>query len=81
MMGWQWGPGMGWGVGGIWMILVWGLLIVGAVIVARWLLGGASSYGRGTEESPRDILRRRYARGEIDREEYEARRRDLMQRS
>jgi putative membrane protein len=56
------------------MLVFWGLIIVGLMLGVRWLL----TQGR---ESPSDtaseILRQRYARGEIDQEEFEGKRRDL----
>ena len=57
------------------MILVfWGLVMVGLVLGLRWLL----SQGRESRsDAALDILRQRYARGEIDKEEFEARKRDL----
>jgi putative membrane protein len=42
----------------------------------RWL-GGAGSTAAGPERTARDILDERYARGEIDREEYLRRRQDI----
>lgn len=71
-MGW-WGSGMG----GIFMILWWGLIIVGLVALVKWLLS-VPQHNR-PERDALDILKERYARGEIDREEYEATRRDLEQ--
>jgi putative membrane protein len=70
--GWMWGAGM-W-LGGVAMLLFWGALIVGAVLVFR-LLGGLPT--RDTNASPLDILKRRYASGEITREQYEQTRKDL----
>ena len=70
--GWMWGSGM-W-LGGLAMFLFWGALIVGAVLVVR-LLGGVP--GREVRTSPLDILKRRYASGEITREQYEQMRKDL----
>jgi putative membrane protein len=80
---WEWGPGMHpgwwmWGAGGLVMMLmmltVWGLVITGVVFGIRWLAR------QGRDERPDralDILRERYARGEINKEEFEARRKDL----
>jgi len=68
----MWGA---WGFGMMLMMLVfWGLIIVGLVLGIRWLV----SQGRESRsDSALDILRQRYARGEIDKEEFEAKKRDL----
>ncbi len=80
--GWGMGPGMmGWGnmgwFGPIFMGLFWVLLIVLIILLIRWLLSsghtGNQDHGRG--ESALEILKKRYARGEIDKEEFEAKRR------
>jgi putative membrane protein len=39
--------------------------------------GEGASSGRRQEDAPLDILKQRYARGEIEREEFEQKRRDL----
>ena len=64
-----------WGFGMILFTLVfWGLIIVGLVLGLRWL----ATQGRASQsDAAKDILRQRYARGEIDQEEFEARKRDL----
>ena len=67
-----------WGAGGLvmmlMMLLFWGLVIAGLVFGIRWLVrqGGEDQADRAVE-----ILRERYARGEISKEEFEARRQDL----
>jgi len=77
MMGWG-GGGPGLVGGGLLMLLFWGVLIVAAVVGARWLWDqGRPAAGRGREESSLEILKRRYARGEIEREEFEMKKRDL----
>ncbi len=77
MMGWG-GSGLGLGGGGLLMVLFWGVLIVAAVVGVRWLWDqGRPAVGRGREESSLEILKRRYARGEIEREEFELKKRDL----
>jgi len=74
----DWGMHYMWGATGIgmmlMMVLFWGLIIVGLVLGIRWLI----SQGKESRpDSPIEILRQRYARGEIDKEEYEAKKRDL----
>ncbi len=77
------GYGMGWGghmVGWLFMLLFWVLIIVVTVAAVRWLTGGtAMRDGKSSPQSAVDILRERYARGEIDREEFQQRKRDLEQ--
>lgn len=71
-MGWMWGA---WGIAmGLIMLLFWGAVIVGIVLGIRWLI----SQGKGSSsDAALDILRQRYARGEINKEEFEAKKRDL----
>ena len=71
-MGWMWGA---WGIGmGLLMLLFWGAVIVGIVLVIRWLI----SQGKASpSDTALQILRQRYARGEINKEEFEAKKRDL----
>lgn len=73
-MGHGYGGGGMMGLGWIFMVLFWGTVAVGAVVAVRWLLG--QQPGR-REEKPLDILKRRYAAGELSREEYERMRREL----
>jgi len=70
--GWMWGLGMG--LGGLVMLLFWGVLLVGLVLAVRHA-GGGGSVPR--ESTALDVLKRRYAAGEITREQYEQMRRDL----
>ena len=66
------GGAMGWGA--LWMVLWWALLIVGIVALVMWM-GRVND--RRSEKSALDILKERYARGEIDQAEFEKKRRDL----
>jgi putative membrane protein len=79
MMG---GYGMtgGFGFGGIFMILWWVLIIVGIVVLVKWMATSSSADGRsGGDSKALDILKQRYARGEIDEQEFQKRKRDLTQ--
>jgi len=80
--GWgSWGTWGGWGHGfpGLGMILVWVLVIVLAVLLVRAFTGGDKNTvtGPGKGKTALQILEERYARGEIDRDELEQKRRDL----
>jgi putative membrane protein len=77
MMG-DWGGGWGWGMGFGWifMILFWALIILGIVALARWLFS-TGTHGGSAGKRPLDILKERYARGEVTRDQYEQMRRDL----
>jgi putative membrane protein len=74
------GPGMMAGGGmGIVMILFWAILLVALVLVVFGAASGIRNRGDQTTDAsdPLEILKRRYARGEIDKAEYESKRRDL----
>jgi putative membrane protein len=67
-------------VGVLLMLLFWGILIAAAVLLVRALFlrsQGWENAGGPQRSRPEDILNRRYARGEIDREEYELKKSDL----
>ncbi len=68
--------GHGWGMGWWWII---GLIIVIAVI---WIVVKTTNQNAGSAQSSGksalDILKERYAKGEIDKQEFEERKRDLM---
>lgn len=68
---WQYGA-----FGSVLMLFSWALLIVGVVALVRWFLGEV----RGTERrggTALEILKERYAKGEIDKKEFEEKKKDL----
>jgi putative membrane protein len=71
----MWWMGGAWGIGMMFMMLLfWGLVIVGLVLGIRWLV----SQGKETRsDSALEILRQRYARGEINKDEFEGKKKDL----
>lgn len=81
----DWGWGWGWGhmlFGGVTMLLFWGVIIALVVFLVRALGAVHVPHHQGPprdRSSARDILDERFARGEIDHEEYEKRRRALEQ--
>ncbi len=83
--GWQdsgWGmmDGFGWGwFMPIFMILFWGLVIWGIVALVRGTSGPRSPDSTApTADSAIEVLKKRYARGEIGKEEYEEKKKDLI---
>ncbi len=83
MHDWRWDYGWmphGFGAGWIVMLLLLTLLVVSLVILVRWFAGSpAPPSGTAPPSGDRALalLRERYARGEIDREEFEERKRVL----
>lgn len=75
-MHWDYGWGIGLGFGWILMVLFWVLLILGIVYLVKMIAGGTKK-GEATETAL-DILKKRYARGEINKEEFEKIKDDLM---
>ena len=80
MMEMMWG---GWGMmfGPLMMIVFIAVIVIVIVLIIRWL-GGAvltnsASPPRPAEKTALDILKERFARGEIDKDEFEEKRRLL----
>jgi len=85
MMGWHMmdGWGMG-GFGGFFMVIFWIVVIIGVVYLIKLMMqntqtkGDTSDQGQSGKLRPVDILKERYARGEIDKKEFEEKKRDLL---
>jgi putative membrane protein len=88
-----WGPHIMWWGGGwyamifgsLFMILLLALLIAAVILFVRWLgwpwQGTMPTHHAPPGRTPLDILKERFARGEIDKEEFEERRRVLGERA
>ncbi len=75
--GHMWGGGAHWIFGPIMMILFIAVIVAVVVLIVRWL-GGTGGGGAGARPKVAlDILEERFARGEIDKDEFEARRQAL----
>ena len=74
MMHWGNLSGMGYGgfgFGWIFMVLFWALVILGIVYISKQLLGGNRQVIE--KETAEDILRKRYAAGELSTDEFNER--------
>ena len=72
------GDGMGfglWGGGGMGMLLFWGVIIGLMVFVVRFFMNNSAA--KEGDKTPLQTLKDRYARGEIGKEEFEQKKRDL----
>ncbi|UCG31510.1 MAG: SHOCT domain-containing protein [candidate division WOR-3 bacterium] len=63
-----------WGYGGV---FVWLILLVLVGVVIFFVMRGDKWIKRGGEESALEILKKRYARGEITREEYDKMKKEI----
>ena len=75
------GPWHGWFMGPFMMIIFLVIVVVVVLLLVRWLgghgLGQSGPHHPLPGRSPLDILKERFAKGEIDKEEFEERRRVL----
>ena len=79
---WEWGTHPMWWMWGAWgigmmllMLLFWGAVIVGLVLGIRWLV----RQGREQRsDSALEILRQRYARGELTRDDFEKMKKEIQ---
>lgn len=73
----EWGPMMNFGYGGMFMGMIL-LIVLGAAAIWWFTKGtGSKNYGQLSGETPLDILKKRYAKGEITKEEFEKIKKDL----
>ncbi|MBI4536656.1 MAG: SHOCT domain-containing protein [candidate division NC10 bacterium] len=72
--GWLW-----WMPMGLMMLLFWGLVIVVLILLVRWLwTQGQGRADAQIAETPLDVLKKRYARGEITKEEFDRIKQDIL---
>ena len=78
----EWGPGnmMGFFGGGIMMLFFWVLLIIFIVWIVREVRGKSFHSDSGSDSSLKalEILKERYAKGEIEKKEFEEKKKDLV---
>lgn len=72
------GHGGGFAMGAGYMGLIWIAIVIALVIAVWWLINAVRTSGSRRDttdgsESPEEILRGRFARGEIDEEEFHRR--------
>jgi len=72
----HWNYGWGMGFGWIFMVLFWILIILGIVFLIKSIAGRPKVERK--EETAVDILKKRYAKGEMSKEEFEDKKKDLV---
>ena len=80
MMWWPYGYGSGWGwmIGGwIMMLVFWAVVIIGIVALVRFLSDRGGTVRPETPATPLEILRRRYAAGELTKEQFDEMKRNV----
>ena len=71
--------GSGWGLGfGIFGLIIWILIIIGIIYLIRALVKDNYQQTPPPKDSAMEILKERYAKGEINKQEFEEKMKDLM---
>lgn len=79
-MGYGRGYGLmdGWAGGGMFMLLFVVVIIVGGFFLVRMLMNQTKTAARTSENTAMEILKQRYARGEISHEEFDKMKANLL---
>jgi uncharacterized membrane protein len=76
---WRYGGMMGWNGGNLWIWILASALVAAVVVLAILYSRGRREGGYSSTDDALEILKRRFARGEIGREEFDRIRRDLAE--
>jgi len=60
------------------MWIFWIAIIVGIILLVKWIVQQNRPGGQQQGDNSLEILKKRYARGEIDKEEFEQKKKDLL---
>ena len=74
MGNWSHMMGYGYGGGSMWLII---LALVGVAVYFLLQVSKSKTSDRHIAEQPLDILKKRYAKGEIDKEEFDRKKKDM----
>lgn len=79
-MGYGRGYGMmdGWFGGGPFMLIFIAVIVIGGIFLVRMLMNQAKTSARANENTAMEILKQRYARGEISHEEFDKMKANLL---
>jgi putative membrane protein len=82
--GWMFDGGIGMLFGGLWMILILIAPLLLLAVLLKYLFtksrGNGGRPGEPTRQTPLDVLKEAYARGEISREEFLQKRDDILEK-
>ncbi|MDP2755689.1 MAG: SHOCT domain-containing protein [Nitrospirota bacterium] len=73
----DYGWGIGFGLGWFFMVIFWILVILGIIYFVKLIVGIGAGKGGTKDETLSDIIKKRYAKGEITKEEFEKLKDDL----
>jgi putative membrane protein len=65
-------------IGGGFMWVFWFLILGGLILLIWWIVKQSQVRSPSRDEDALDILKKRYAKGEIDKEEFQEKKKDLL---